>query len=194
MKVFVTGHRGYIGSHLVDVLKQAGHHVTGCDVDLFAGCAWQPVVPPDKELIEDIRKIEVQDLDGHDCIMHLAAISNDPMGSAFEEATFNINYRAAVNLAKAAKASGARSFVFASSCSVYGCADSQPRRETDELDPLTAYSRSKISTKNSLEEIDDGNFVVTCLRFPTACGMSDRLRLDLVLNDFVASAIATGEV
>ena len=133
-------------------------------------------------------------LQGVDAIVHLAAISNDPMGNTFEEVTFDVNFRASVNLAKQAKSAGVKSFIFASSCSMYGLADDTPRKETSPLNPLTAYAKSKVRTEAELQKLADKNFSVTCLRFATACGMSQRLRLDLVVNDFVACAVASGNI
>ena len=129
-----------------------------------------------------------------DAIVNLAAISNDPMGKTYEEVTGKINYEAGVAMAKRAKNLGVKRFVFASSCSMYGSADDNAKTEDSTLNPLTAYARSKVGTEKALKEIADDNFVVTCLRFSTACGMSPRLRLDLVLNDFVACAVASGEI
>ena len=129
-----------------------------------------------------------------DAIVHLAGVSNDPIGNTFEDVTLAINHRATVELAGRAKAAGVGAFVFASSCSIYGQADDAPRVEESELGPLTAYARSKALAERDLAPLADDRFRVTCLRFATACGMSDRLRLDLVLNDFVASAIATGRI
>jgi nucleoside-diphosphate-sugar epimerase len=129
-----------------------------------------------------------------DAVVNLAAISNDPMGNRFEEATLDINYRAAVDLARKAKAAGVRSYIFASSCSVYGCAEEGTKQESSTLNPLTAYARSKMMAEQELLPMADNHFTVTCLRFATACGMSDRLRLDLVLNDFVASALTQKKV
>ena len=126
--------------------------------------------------------------------MHLAAISNDPMGNRYEQVTLDINYQATVRLAEQAKAAGVKSFVFASSCSVYGCAADGARTEESSLDPLTAYARSKVLSEQGLQKLASPNFKISCLRFATACGMSERLRLDLVLNDFVASAMATGQI
>jgi len=126
--------------------------------------------------------------------VHLAAISNDPMGKAFEEITVEVNHRASVRLAKAAKEMGVNRFVFASSCSVYGYAEGAARDEDSELNPLTAYARSKISTETDIQHLAGDDFVITSLRFPTACGMSERLRLDLVLNDFVAAAVASKKI
>jgi nucleoside-diphosphate-sugar epimerase len=131
---------------------------------------------------------------GTDAVVHLAAISNDPIGQAHEAVTLEVNFRASLELARLAKAVGARSFVFASSCSVYGFAEQGARTEQSALNPLTAYARSKVLTERGLAELASEDFRVTCLRFATACGMSDRLRLDLVLNDFVASAVATGRI
>jgi nucleoside-diphosphate-sugar epimerase len=142
----------------------------------------------------DVRAITPELLEGVDAIVHLAAISNDPMGNAFEEVTLAINYKASVALAKLAKAAGVRAFVFASSCSVYGFAEGGARTEDSAVNPLTAYARSKINTENDLQGLADERFTVTSLRFATACGMSDRLRLDLVLNDFVASAMTTNKI
>jgi nucleoside-diphosphate-sugar epimerase len=120
MKIFLTGHRGFIGAHLVDVLKQEGHTVVGCDLKLFEGCNWEPLVDPDLELIKDIRSIEAADLDGCDCVMHLAAISNDPMGELNAQLTFDINRDASIRLATTAKEAGVPRFLFAGSCSIYG--------------------------------------------------------------------------
>jgi nucleoside-diphosphate-sugar epimerase len=120
MKVFVTGHQGYIGSHLVDLLKQEGHFVIGCDLNLFEGCGWEPLVQPDRNLRKDMREIVAADLDGCECIMHLAAISNDPMGDLNAEITFAVNRQASVRLAKIAKEAGVPRYLFAGSCSVYG--------------------------------------------------------------------------
>ncbi|EOR94560.1 UDP-glucose 4-epimerase [Arcticibacter svalbardensis MN12-7] len=148
----------------------------------------------DVQLFGDVRKITQDVLEGVDAVIHLAAISNDPMGSRYEKMTFDVNYKSSVKLAEMAKAAGASSFVFASSCSVYGAAGDAPKTETSELNPLTAYAKSKVSTEFDLEQLADENFTITCLRFATACGMSSRLRLDLVLNDFVAGAVTSGQI
>ena len=150
MKVFVTGEQGYIGVHLVDLLKQAGHTVTGCDLGLFEGCAWEKFVPADRDLRMDVRDITVADLVGHDCVMHLAAISNDPMGEIDARATFAINRDASIRLAQLAKKAGIPRFLFATSCSVYGAGKKLDLDETDPLDPLTAYAKSKIETEQAL--------------------------------------------
>ena len=142
MRAFVTGHRGYIGSHLVDVLKQDGASVVGCDLGLFDGCEWEPVVKPDVEIRKDTRKIELADLDGCDCVMHLAALSNDPMGALNGELTLDVNRDASVRLARLAKEAGVPRFLFAGSCSVYGKGARLDLDESDPMNPLTAYARS----------------------------------------------------
>ena len=129
-----------------------------------------------------------------DAIVHLAGISNDPIGNRFEEVTLDVNYRASIELAKKAKKAGVGSFIFASSCSMYGTAEDSPRTEKSPLNPLTAYAKSKVFTEKGLEPLAEQEFIVTCLRFSTACGWSERLRLDLVLNDFVASALASRKI
>jgi nucleoside-diphosphate-sugar epimerase len=142
----------------------------------------------------DIRNFPLHILNGIDAIVHLAAISNDPIGNKYEDITSQINHKASIRLAEVAKKAGVNTFVFASSCSIYGAAEDGPRNENSPLNPLTAYAWSKVSTEQDLKFRASDDFKVTCLRFATACGMSDRLRLDLVLNDFVANAIVTGKI
>jgi nucleoside-diphosphate-sugar epimerase len=143
----------------------------------------------------DVRKVDASFLQQFDAIVHLAAVSNDPMGNKFEKVTDEINHLASVQLAQKAAAAGVKAFVFASSCSIYGFADGGPRKETDTLNPLTAYAKSKVATEKGLEALSaSSDMTITALRFSTACGMSDRLRLDLVLNDFVAAAITAGQI
>jgi nucleoside-diphosphate-sugar epimerase len=194
MKVFVTGHKGYIGVHLVDLLKQAGHTVTGCDLGLFDGCAWEKTVPADRELIKDVRNVTLGDLDGHDCIMHLAAISNDPMGEVNAAATYAINRDASIRIAELAKKAGVARYLFAASCSVYGAGEKLDLDENDPLNPLTAYARSKIETEQAVSSLADNNFTPAYLRNATAYGHSPMLRVDLVVNNLLACAIATGEI
>jgi nucleoside-diphosphate-sugar epimerase len=148
----------------------------------------------DQQYFADIRKFPEEVLNGVDAIVHLAGISNDPIGNRFEEVTLDINHRASIDLAKKAKAAGVKSFIFASSCSMYGSAEDSPRTEKSRLNPLTAYAKSKVLTERDLEPLADKKFIVTCLRFSTACGWSDRLRLDLVLNDFVAGAVVSKRI
>jgi nucleoside-diphosphate-sugar epimerase len=200
MKVLITGNLGYVGPivarHLRRMHPQA--RLIGFDSAFFALSTTGAMVVPERFLDEqhfgDVREIPEALLEGVDAIIHLAAISNDPMGNKFERVTEDVNYRASVDIGRKASKAGVAYFVFASSCSVYGFAPGAPRKESDELNPQTAYARSKVNTEKGLAEICDNNMIVTCLRFATACGMSDRLRLDLVLNDFVAGALALGEI
>jgi nucleoside-diphosphate-sugar epimerase len=191
---------GYVGPAVVRHLREVlpACHLAGLDTAYFAHCLTGVDALPERLLdvqhFMDVRDVPEELLRGVDAVVHLAAISNDPMGSSYEDATADVNHRASVQLAQIARRQGVKAFVFASSCSVYGFAEGGPRAETAALNPLTAYARSKIDTERSLAELATRDFVVSCLRFPTACGMSDRLRLDLVLNDFVASAIATGRI
>ena len=199
MRIFVAGNLGYVGpvlcAHLRKVFPACELH--GFDNGYFATCLADGSAFPERFLdvqhVGDIRDLDAGLLDGVDAVVQLAAVSNDPMGKQFEAATLSINRDASVRLAKLAAEAGVRSFVFASSCSVYGIADSRPRTEVDEVGPETAYARSKIETENALRELDS-QMVVTVLRFATACGASPRLRLDLVLNDFVAGALLDGKV
>jgi len=194
MKVFVTGHKGYIGSHLVDVLKQEGHQVIGCDLGLFDGCAWEPVVRPDKELLKDTRKLEAADIQGCDAIMHLAALSNDPMGALDGALTLEVNRDASVRLAKLAKQVGVPRYLFAGSCSVYGKGVKLDLDESDPLQPLTAYAQSKIETEIEVSKLADEHFSPVFLRNSTAYGHSPMLRIDLVVNNLIGSALAYGEI
>lgn len=200
MRILITGPMGYVGPvltrHLRKVLPSA--ELIGFDSGYFAhnltAAASLPETRLDRLHFGDIRKFPAELLDGVDAVVHLAAISNDPMGKEFESVTEAINERASVAFAKMAEERGVKSFVFASSCSIYGAAEGGPRREGDELNPLTAYARSKVAMENALRSSNAGKMTVTCLRFATACGMSERLRLDLVLNDFVANALAAKEI
>jgi nucleoside-diphosphate-sugar epimerase len=200
MKILVTGNMGYVGPGLLKHLRETRPEATiiGVDMGYFGHCLTGvqrlPESRIDVQYFIDVRRLPAEILAGVDAVVHLAAISNDPMGKAFEEVTYQINYRASVKLAKLAKEVGVGAFVFASSCSVYGYAEGAARVETSDLDPLTTYAKSKINTENAIQELADDNFTVTSLRFPTACGMSDRLRLDLVLNDFVAAALASKRI
>ena len=200
MKILVTGNAGYIGPVLARTLRREHPDATlvGFDTGYFAHCltgaSRLPETRMDVQLSGDVREFPEAALDGVDTVVHLAAISNDPMGVEYEKVTRDINARASDALARAAKRRGVSRFVFASSCSMYGFAEGGPRREDDELNPLTAYARSKVATERGVEPLAGERFTVTCLRFATACGMSDRLRLDLVLNDFVASALVAKRI
>jgi nucleoside-diphosphate-sugar epimerase len=200
MKILITGNLGYIGPVLVSYLRTnlPAARLSGFDTGFFAHCLTDPRFFPEVQIeaqfFGDLRHFPGDLLKDVDAVVHLAAISNDPMGKNFESATLAINHQAGIELARKAKESGVSRFVFASSCSVYGFAEGEARTEMSPLDPLTAYARSKVYTEGDLRPLSGPDFVVTCLRFATACGMSPRLRLDLVLNDFVASALATGRI
>jgi nucleoside-diphosphate-sugar epimerase len=194
MKVFATGHRGYIGSHLVDVLKQEGHTVVGCDLGLYDGCGWEPLVEPDRELRKDVRQVQRADLEGCDAVMHLAAISNDPMGAMNAQLTLDVNRDASIRLARLAKEAGVPRFLFAGSCSVYGKGEKLDLSEGDPLNPLTAYAQSKIETEKAVSELADESFSPVFLRNSTAYGHSPMLRIDLVVNNLLGSARAYGEI
>ena len=194
MKIFVTGHKGFIGAHLVDLLKQEGAQVVGCDVGLFEGCNWEPMVPADRDLVKDVRAIEAADLDGCDAVMHLAAISNDPMGDLDAQLTFDVNRDASIRLARLAKEAGVPRYLFAGSCSVYGQGEKLDLDEGDPLNPLTAYAKSKIETEQEVSKTADASFTPVFLRNSTAYGHSPMLRIDLVVNNLLGSALSYGEI
>jgi len=200
MRVLVTGNMGYIGPLVVEQLRETrpDAELAGLDTGFFANCLTGTTLLPERRLdcqyFGDVRAVPPAALDGTDGVVHLAGVSNDPIGTTFEAATLDVNHVATVSLARAAKAAGARSFVFASSCSVYGLAEDGLRTEASGTGPLTAYAKSKLLAERDLAELADESFSITSLRFATACGMSDRLRLDLVLNDFVAGAHAFREI
>jgi nucleoside-diphosphate-sugar epimerase len=191
---------GYIGPCLVTHLRNIlpGAILIGLDMGYFANCLTNsdtlPECSVDIQHFGDVRKIEKNILEDVAAVVHLSAISNDPMGKTYENVTMDINHRASARLASMAKEMGVKAFVFASSCSMYGAADDSARTEASQLNPLTAYARSKVATEKDIEKIAGDGFNVTSLRFSTACGMSPRLRLDLVLNDFVAGAIASNKI
>ena len=200
MKILVAGNLGYVGSVLVRHLRRVFPDATlvGYDNGYFAHCLTNAYEAPERhvnfQFWGDIRNVDPGVLTGVDAVVQLSAVSNDPMGNRFEGVTEAINFEATRSLATLARRAGVKRFVFASSCSMYGYAEGGPRKETDALNPLTAYAKSKVASEKALEPIAGDALVVTALRFATACGMSDRLRLDLVLNDFVACALAAGEI
>jgi nucleoside-diphosphate-sugar epimerase len=199
MKILITGNQGYIGPIVSEHLKKIGATIIGLDTGYFDNCSNSMSISPDhfvdKQINKDVRNLTKEDFIDIDHVVYLSAISNDPMGLEFEKITNEINNICAINCAKLAKDVGVKSFVFASSCSVYGAAgDGKIRDEDSPLNPVTAYANSKIEAEKNLRPLADDTFKITCLRFSTACGFSSRLRLDLVLNDFVFSAITTGEI
>jgi nucleoside-diphosphate-sugar epimerase len=200
MRILITGNMGYVGPVLIRFLRSALNdaELIGFDAAFFGhsltGVGFLPEALLDRQAFGDIREFPAEFLQGVDAVVHLSAVSNDPMGSKFEAVTGEINRDASVRIAQMAAERGVKSFVFASSCSMYGYAEGGARKESDPTNPLTAYAQSKIGCEKDLAELDLDGMSVTSLRFATACGMSDRLRLDLVLNDFVACAIASGEI
>lgn len=197
MKILVTGNLGYIGPELAKAIKayKSNCHISGIDTGIFAGCLTSSDLIGDTfydlQNYVDIRDISREHLRGVDVVVSLAAVSNDPIGNEFEEATNSINYEANLNLANLCELNGVQKFILASSCSMYGAGGSTPRTESDQTMPLTAYAKSKINCENQLRILfSEKDIEFVFLRFSTACGISDRLRLDLVLNDFVASAVA----
>lgn len=200
MKIIIAGNLGYIGPSVTNQLRSTfpDAELIGFDIGYFAHCLTNPdhfpEVKLDAQVFGDIRKFPENLLKDVDAVLDLAAISNDPMGNKYEEITMDVNYRAAVNLAKLCKENGVKRFVYASSCSMYGTASDYAKKEDDERNPLTAYARSKVAAEKDLEPLASDDFMVTCLRFATACGFSNRLRLDLVLNDFVAGALVNKEI
>lgn len=195
MRVLVTGHNGYLGSVMVPFLQRAGHDVVGLDSYLFEACVHGPVTTDVPSVRADLRDVAPEQLEGVDAVVHLAALSNDPLGDLEPEHTYAINQQASQRLAEAAKAAGVRRFLYSSSCSIYGASDtSAVLDETAPFAPVTAYAISKVRVEEELHHLADDAFSPTSLRNATAYGWSPRLRCDLVLNDLVARATLTGQV
>ncbi len=195
MKVLVTGHNGYIGTVLTPMLLAQGHEVTGLDSNLFTECTFgeEPAYEI-TEIRKDIRDVQPEDVAGFDAIMHLAGLSNDPLGNLNPELTYEINFRASVRLAEMAKQVGVPRFIFSSSCSNYGAAGDDFLDESSPFNPVTPYGKSKVMVEQAVSKMADDDFSPTFLRNATAFGVSPRLRFDLVLNNLMAWAYTTGRV
>jgi nucleoside-diphosphate-sugar epimerase len=195
MRILVTGHKGYIGTILVPILIREGHAVVGLDSDLYARCTFGDQLPEVKSIRKDLRDIEAKDVEGFDAVMHLAALSNDPLGNLNPDLTYEINHLASVKLARLAKEVGVPRYIFSSSCSTYGAAAGEEMlTEAAEFNPVTPYGHSKVLVEKDVAALADDNFSPTFLRNATAYGVSPRLRFDIVLNNLVAWAYATGKV
>jgi nucleoside-diphosphate-sugar epimerase len=190
----VTGHKGYIGAVLTPMLTAEGFDVVGFDSDLYERCTFGEDPPAVPEIIKDIRDAEPADLDGIDAVLHLAGLSNDPLGNINPSLTYDINAAASIHLAALAKEAGVERFVFSSSCSNYGAGGDDMIDETGTFNPVTPYGESKVQVERELSARADDNFSPIYLRNATAYGVSPRMRFDLVLNNLVAWAVTTGRV
>lgn len=196
MTILVTGNQGYIGSVLVRQLLKEGFEVRGLDVGYFDDCCFDLSVPDVDQIAKDVRDINASDLKGIESIVHLAALSNDPLGELSQSLTEEINHRATIRLARLAKSVGVQRFVYASSQSMYGVSNSDYELEEDasEKNPITTYARTKWSAEQDLKALGTDTFTVVCFRPSTVFGVSPRLRCDIVFNNLVACAYTTGRI
>jgi nucleoside-diphosphate-sugar epimerase len=197
MRVLITGHLGYIGMKLTPMLLAAGHEVVGLDSDLFAACTYGedlPTLAGISTLYKDLRDVQAGDLDGFEAVLHLAGLSNDPLGDLNPTLTYEINHLASVRLARLAREAGVSRFIFSSSCSNYGAGGDDFLKEHSSFNPVTPYGISKVRVEQDVSRLADDRFSPTFLRNATAYGVSPRLRFDLVLNNLVAWAFTTGRI
>ncbi|MFC1888809.1 NAD-dependent epimerase/dehydratase family protein [Thermodesulfobacteriota bacterium] len=194
MRVLVTGNNGYIGPILIDMLREHGHMAVGLDSLYFSDCEYLAPSAPDRQIVRDMRDIRPEDLEAVDAVMHLAGLSNDPMGAIDARLTDDINHLATIRLAEMAKAAGVRRFLYSSSCSMYGISSEKALTEESSMSPVTAYAHSKVDSERGLSKMADGTFSPTCLRNATAYGLSPMMRVDLVVNNLTGWAVTTGKV
>lgn len=195
MKILLTGHHGYLGTVMSEVLTGAGHEVTGLDNDYFVDRVIGPEPPSPPSIRCDLREVTHEHVAGHDAVVHLAALSNDPLGELAPDVTHEVNHRASTRLARLAKEAGVTRFLYASTCSVYGASDTSGMLDEEApLAPVTAYARSKVDVETDLRKLAGDDFSPTMLRNATAFGFSPRLRCDIVLNNLIGHAILTGRV
>lgn len=194
MKLLVTGHLGYLGVEMIPVLRQLGHEVVGLDNNWFATGEFLAEPDPVPVIDVDLRDVTAADLDGFDAVLHLAALSNDPLSDINPNLTYKINLDASVHLAEASKEAGVQRFLFSSSCSLYGKGGDADVTETAAFNPVTPYGESKIRVEQALSDLADDTFSPTYLRNATAFGLSRRLRADIVVNNLVAHAVTSGKV
>ena len=193
-RVLITGHEGYIGSVMVPLFLEAGYEVVGLDIGYFRECTLVPDIAKVPTLHKDIRDLDPADLEGCDAVIHLAALSNDPIGNLNPLWTEEINFQASVRLAKLAKAAGVERFLFSSSCIMYGMSEAVVVNEDSPLDPKTEYARSKVKGEQAIAKLAGDGFSPTFLRNGTIYGLSPRMRFDTVFNDLIGSAVTAGKV
>lgn len=194
MKVLLSGHKGYIGAVLTPLLLERGHQVTGLDTDIYRACTFAGELTEIPTIEKDIRDVTEDDLSGFDAIVHLAGLSNDPLGDYSPDLTNEINFSASLHIAILAKRAGIPRFLYASSCSTYGASGADFLDETASFNPVTPYGASKVNVERAVSPMADDSFSPTFLRASTAYGLSPRLRFDLVLNNLTAWAFTTGQV
>ena len=194
MRVLLTGNLGYIGAVMAPMLLAEGHEVVGLDSDFFGSCSFHDSVPKISQLRKDVRDIKVEELIGFDAVIHLAALSNDPLGDLNPSLTYDINHHGSVRIARLAKEAGVQRFLFSSSCSTYGAAGEALLTEEAQFNPVTPYGNSKVLAERDIAKLADDGFSPVFLRNTTAYGVSPKLRFDLVLNNLVAHAFTTGLV